>query len=92
MIFSDHTRFTPSPHVLTRWVGEELVLLHQITEMYFGLDPVGASMWDGLSTQTPLGEVATSLSERYEATHQQIRADLDGLARKLVDADLLEQC
>ena len=65
--------------------------LQQMTEMYFGLDRVGASMWEGLSSQVALGELAGSLAERYEATEARIRLDLDQLARKLVEADLLEQ-
>jgi Coenzyme PQQ synthesis protein D (PqqD) len=90
-VFPDDTRFAPSLHVLIRKVGDELVLLHQGTEMYFGLDRVGASMWEGLSSQVALGELAGSLAERYEATEERIRLDLDQLARKLVEADLLER-
>lgn len=89
MFIAAQARLTPAPRVLTRPVGDELVLLNLETEHYFGLDPVGASMWQVLCDEGTIEAAAAALEGRYDVSAERLRADLEELVEKLVDHQLL---
>jgi len=65
-------------NVLTRKVGDELVLLHMGTEIYFGLDPVGVAMWDARSTDSWLS-ATLRMASIGALTHDRALKALDGI-------------
>jgi hypothetical protein len=72
--------------VLARQVGDETVMLDLAKGAYFGLDPVGARMWQLLAEGRTLAEVCDVILAEYETSRDTVERDL--LA--LVD-DLLKQ-
>jgi hypothetical protein len=83
------SRFSPAPNVLTRPVGGELVLLNLDTELYFGLDPVGAAMWQALTAHGTVAGAVEVLTPVYDADAEQLRGDLEELVEELVKRELL---
>lgn len=83
-------RFTVSDDVVTRDVGGELVLMDLGSGQYFGLDPVGARIWELLS-EAPrnLGELIDQIEREFDAPRAQIEADLTALAIALADQELI---
>ena len=69
--------------VMTRRVGDETVILDLATGTYFGLDRVGADMWQLMGEGRTLAEVCDAMLARYEATRADLERDVLELAEKL---------
>lgn len=89
MPVDDNARVAMPDVVLTRRVGDELVLLHTVTEMYFGLDPVGTAMWEALLETGTIGGAHAALAPKYDADPERLFGDLRSLAHQLIAKGLL---
>ena len=67
----------------------ESVLLHLETEHYFGLNAVGARMWEVLTTSESARRL-TPLLEEYEVEPEILRNDLAELVGRLREHELVE--
>lgn len=83
-------RATVPAHVLARPVADELVLLSLESEEYFGLDAVGARMWQLLSTEPTIQQAFDKLLSEYEVDAPTLARDLEDLVERLRSARLLE--
>lgn len=75
--------------VLARQVGEETVMLDLAKGAYFGLDPVGARMWQLLAEGKTLAEVCDAIVAEYEASRDTIEGDLLTLVDDLMKQGLI---
>lgn len=78
------------PHVMARQVGDDCVMLDLANGMYFGLDPVGARIWQLLGEGLSLREVCHALVAEYEVTFGEAEADVTSLVAELVANDLVD--
>ena len=62
--------------VLARQVGDETVILDLASGRYFGLDPVGARIWQLLSEGKRPSAVRDALVAEYQVTAPQAEEDL----------------
>jgi coenzyme PQQ synthesis protein D (PqqD) len=76
--------------VIYHTLDQEVVLLNMATQQYYGLDSVGADMWNTLLEHRSLGTAAARIQESYEVDPETARADLHSLVRQLVAAGLLK--
>lgn len=77
-------------HVMMRNIQGEAVLLDLRSEIYLGLDEVGARMWH-LITSGETGEAAIApLLAEYDVEEAKLRADLRQFVRELLDRQLME--
>ena len=76
--------------VLITNTGGESVLLNVKTERYFGLDDVGTSMWQALTTRPTLQAAYDDLLTAYDVAPDVLKRDLAKLVEKLVEQGLLE--
>lgn len=81
--------FRPAPSVVTREVGGELVLLDLAKNSYYGLDPVGARMWDLLTGGSALGLVVSIVLNEFDVDATTVRADVERLLNELLDQGLI---
>lgn len=86
----DTPGFEIPAHVLYREVDGEMVLLNLETELYFGLDAVGADIVTRL-TEQPAAAALDALVADYAVEPEALRRDVDDLVATLVDAGLLER-
>jgi hypothetical protein len=77
------------PEVMTRTVGEETVILDLATGTYFGLDPVGARIWELVGEGKTLSEVCDRMLEEYEVSREELEADTLKLAEELAARGLV---
>lgn len=78
-------------HILYRGdLDGEAVLLNLSTGVYYGLDQVGASMWERVTHHGRVGPAIDELLATYEVTREQLEADLLKLIDELTDQGLLE--
>lgn len=75
--------------VLARQVGGETVMLDLAKGAYFGLDPVGARMWQLLAEGKTLVEVCDAIVEEYDVSRDALEQDLLGLVADLMAQGLL---
>jgi hypothetical protein len=85
-------RVTIAPDVLFRLVGDEAVLLNLTTELYLGLDLVGARMWTVLNDAPSIQAAYDALLQEYEVEPDRLRQDIDELLSQLLEQGLIEVC
>ena len=78
--------------VLFQQLQGEVVLLNMASQRYFGLNEVGARMWQLLLESGNVDTVTDRLRETYDADPLTLRADLERLVGELVGAGLLKAC
>lgn len=86
--FSDCVRVAPD--VLFRMVSDEAVLVNLNTEVYLGLNPVGARMWSALTDAPSIDAAYHALLAEYEVDAARLRADLEDLLGQLLGQQLIE--
>lgn len=82
-------RLRVADEVAVRELDGELVLLHYGSEHYFGLDEVGARMWEVLSQAPSIGAGVTTLLEEFDVDEATLRTDVAALVASLVDGGLV---
>ena len=75
--------------VVIQAVGDELVLLHAGTGAYYGLDAVGASIFNAVTATESVQAACDVLLAQYDAEPDRLRADVDALVEKLTALGLL---
>lgn len=82
-------RFAVPPDVMARQVGEETVILDLASGTYFGLDRVGAHMWQAMVEGKTLAQVCERMLAMYEVSRGDIERDVLALGQKLFDKKLI---
>ncbi len=77
------------PEVMARTVGDETVILDLTSGTYFGLDPVGARMWELMGEGKTLGEICDLMLDEYDVSREELEGDTLRLARELADQGLI---
>ncbi len=70
-------------------MGDETVILNLESGTYYGLDPVGAPMWQLLGEGKSLGEVCEIMLEEYDVPRERLEEDLLKLAGELAKNRLI---
>ena len=78
-------RLRPSPDAFANAIGEETVLLHVKRGIYYGLDPVGTRIWEGLNDDVRPRELCRRVAAECDVSLDVVEAD----ARKFLN-DLVE--
>jgi Coenzyme PQQ synthesis protein D (PqqD) len=76
--------------VLVQELQGESVLLNLRSGRYFGLDPVGTSMWATLTKAQSLQAAYDALLAKYDTDGPRLERDLRALLERLVEHGLLE--
>jgi len=80
---------TVSKDVVFRDLSGEAVLLNLATGTYFGLNEVGARMWNLLLEQGTTEKVIEKMQDEYEVDRERISQDLQGLVENLREKGLV---
>ena len=78
-----------SDSVLFQQINNECVLLDMDSEQYFGLDDVGARMWQVLSEDGDTEKAITVLLAEYDTDEKTLRQDLITLLAELGNQKLI---
>ena len=76
--------------VFAQEVDGEMVLLDMNSENYFGLDAVGADIWQAMQEKETLQEVLDVLLEQYDVEEEVLKRDLLTFVGKLLENGLVE--
>jgi hypothetical protein len=86
---SSNDKVTIPPQVMARQVGEETVILDLASGTYYGLDPVGARIWQLLSEGRVPADVCELMLGEYEVSRDELERDLSDLLEALADKGLI---
>lgn len=79
----------PADGVVFKQVGDELVLLDFDRGIYYGLDPIGARMWQLLAAGQSADAAVEVLVAEYDVSREEVTHDLDRLISELREQRLL---
>lgn len=84
-------RYRQSPAVLSRHVGEEVLLTLSSSNDFAALAGSSGVVWDLLDGPRTFPELIDRMSALYGRPAVQLRADVEGLLDELVDRGLVEE-
>ena len=74
---------------MARQVGDETVILDLASGTYYGLDPVGARIWQLLADGQTLAQVRDIMLAEYDVSVDDLERDLNRLLSELSDKNLI---
>lgn len=83
------TKLVASNEVLTRMVGDELVLLDLARGVYYGLNPTGARIWELLVEGASIRDAATRLAEEHEVALEEAEREVRRIVEELRERELV---
>ena len=87
--FSDTSRATPDPDVISTLLDDETVLLHMGTQHYYTLNETGSFIWQRLERGCSIGEIRSDLEQHYEVSSEQATQSISELLQDLCAEHLL---
>jgi hypothetical protein len=84
------TVVTQSKDQVSCTLNDEVALLNMKSTLYFGLDEVGAYIWQALSEPRPAVELCKAVLDRFEIEEAQCQAEVLEFLTKLEQAGLIE--
>ena len=82
-------KVTIPAQVMAREVGDETVILDLANGTYYGLDPVGARIWQLMVEGQTLTQVCEVMLAEYEVTREEIERDVLALLQTLMERQLV---
>jgi len=82
-------KVTIPAQVMARTVGDETVILDLASGTYYGLDPVGARIWQLMSEGQSLAQLCGQMLDEYEVTRENLERDVLALVQTLLDKQLV---
>src|ERR1700676_2171404 len=68
----------------------EAAILNIKSGVYYGLDPVGARIWNLMQEPRAVAEIQNAISGEYDVEPERCARDLFGLLNKLLEEGLIE--
>lgn len=75
--------------ILSSNIDEETILLSIAKSKYFGIDPIGTTIWNLLDTPMSIGQIITDLERQYNVSRRQCQEDVLMFLEHLLTEDLL---
>ena len=80
----------PREGVIAKMVGSEMVLLDYGRGIYYGLNGVGARVWQLLAGGATVDEVIDRLTDEYDVARATLETDVAALLRDLEAKELVD--
>lgn len=81
----------PAENVIVRGVGEEMVLLDMTRGTYYGLDPIGARIWEMIAAGSSLALIVDRLLGEYDVTREALESDVERLVAEMEGRGLVTE-
>ena len=87
---SDDSRVALSEDQIWCDLAGEAAILNLKTSIYYGLDPVGASVWSLIQEPRTFAEIREALLGIYDVDSAQLESDLQSLLAQLSEEGLID--
>lgn len=84
-----HSIVVASPEQVSCALGDESAILGLKSDVYYGLNPVGASVWSLLQQPRRVDELRDAILAEYEVEAERCERDLFALLEKLREEGLI---
>lgn len=88
--FSDDSRIAVSVDQISCDLAGEAAILNLKNSVYYGLDPVGSSVWSLIQEPKTLAEIRVALLSIYDVDSRELDSDLQALLTQLSEHGLIE--
>lgn len=88
---SPDTTVVAVPDQVSTNLEDEAVILHLKDGVYYGLNPVGARIWQLIQEPRTIKEIIETILEEYEVDPRRCEQDLLNLLRELAARQLIEE-
>jgi len=86
----DESRIAVSANQVSCDLAGEAAILNLKNSVYYGLDPVGASVWNLIQEPKTFAEIRRALLGIYEVDSSQLESDLQALLGQLSEQGLID--
>lgn len=90
MTLDPHSIVVASKDQLASDIGGETVILGLSAGRYYGVDAVGARIWQLIQEPTAVADVKRTIVAEYDVDPERCEVDLLKLLQRMVDAGLVE--
>jgi hypothetical protein len=87
---SDASRIVVSKDQVSCDLGGEAAILNLQNGVYYGLNPVGAHIWNLIQQPVTFGEVRDALLREYDVESTVLESDMQELLGQLIEQGLVE--
>jgi hypothetical protein len=87
---SVHSIVTATPEQVSCPLGEESAILNLKNTVYYGLNPVGARVWNLLQQERTVGELRDAILDEYDVDAVRCESDLLELLEKMRSEGLIQ--
>jgi hypothetical protein len=82
--------FKRNKDVVWRTLGDDCILLHLESGIYYTLNEEGRMLWEALDGENKLAEIRATIMEQYEVDAGTIQKDLIEIMEDLIKENLVE--
>lgn len=82
--------FRRSTHQVSCKIHEEVAILHTERAIYFGLQGVGAWIWDALEQPRSVADLCTSIEAEFDVAPDECQADVVQILANLREEGLVD--
>jgi hypothetical protein len=90
MSLNEQSAIVASKEQLSHDLAGEVAILNLTNGVYYGLDPVGARVWNLIQERKTFAELRDTLLAEYEVDAAGLEADLRDLLGQLAEQQLIE--
>ena len=87
---SENAIISPTQGQISSELGDEAVILNLDSGVYYGLNEVGARVWELIQQPRSFSELLSALLEEYDVSLEACRQDLTAILMDLKSANLVE--
>ncbi|PSO82374.1 MAG: PqqD family protein [Cyanobacteria bacterium QS_4_48_99] len=87
---SNYSIIRPTQDQVSSDLAGEAVILHLNSGVYYGVNEVGARIWNSIQQQKTVNDLQGMLLEEYEVEPEQLRSDTLPLLQQLAAEGLIE--
>lgn len=84
------TRFRRNEDIIASEVDNEIVMMDVSGGRYFGMDSVGAALWNCLDQPKDLNTLVDELCSKYDVSSHKCREDIKPFLQALLEKKLIE--
>ena len=86
----DKTGVVAAKDQVSRDMAGEAAILNLTSGVYYGLNPIGARIWNLIQEPKTLGEINETILREYEVNTDRCEADVRALLSQLAEQGLVE--
>jgi hypothetical protein len=90
MAISLETKVVAARHQVSCEVGGEVVIMNMADELYYGLDPVGARVWQLIQRPRTVKELRDALITEFQVDTRPCEMDLIALLKEMAQRKLVQ--